>query len=391
MFNLPSWLQTLPGLTVTLDQNPGNDLLSRLIQNWSVANTQSRQGGLVSHHASLYPTRKILDLTLNQITKSSSLGSLPSRLLDQIIAVLIRHVISSRAALLKFWHQIGCRISNGRDALLRLLLNIKKSIPWFVHLPKAIAQGISRWVRSTLQTIGDGINNITNASIRFFSALVRALTITAVITLALVAFALVVKVLVSAYREHQLKVELKRQREEYERREQERIRRQEEERRREREGEYERQRKEQERRERERKQREENHRREQDEQERRRQQNEQEQFRRSEAEHKAYNEWRQRREDFFENIETRAIFPDPPFWPCSAGCRESEGLKACRHSIKKLYRASGCDLGKLIKEESQFWHPDKFSRCLPSARDDIKAKATEMSKIINALKDETQL
>jgi Mg-chelatase subunit ChlI len=126
---------------------------------------------------------------------------------------------------------------------LRLLLDIKKSVPWFVHLPKAIALGISRWVRSTLQTIGDGINNITNASIRFSSALVRALTITAVITLALVAFALVVNVLVSAYREHQLKVELRRQREEYERREQERIRRQEEERRREREGEYERQRK----------------------------------------------------------------------------------------------------------------------------------------------------
>jgi hypothetical protein len=113
MLNLPSWLQTLPGLTVTLDHNPGNDLLSRLIQNWSVANSQSRQGALVSHHASLYPTRKILDLTLNQNIKSSSLGSLPSQLLDQIIAGLIRHVISSRAALLKFSHQIGCRISNG--------------------------------------------------------------------------------------------------------------------------------------------------------------------------------------------------------------------------------------------------------------------------------------
>jgi hypothetical protein len=41
--------------------------------------------------------------------------------------------------------------------------------------------------------------------------------------------------------------------------------------------------------------------------------------------------------------------------------------------------------------ERQFWHPDKFSRCLPSARDGIKTKATEMSKIINALKDEMQL
>lgn len=381
MFNLPSWLQTSPSLTIILDQNPGNDLLSRLTQNWSVANTQSRQGGLVSHHVSLYPTRKILDLSLNQITKSSSMGSLPSRLLDRIIAVLIRHFISSRAALLRLWHQIGRGICNGQDALLQLLLNIKNSILWFIHLPKAIALGISRWVRSTLQTIGNRITNITNTSIRFFSALVRALAITVVITLALVASAFILKELVTIYREHQPRIELERQREEYERREQERIRRQEE-RRREREREYERQRKEQERRERERKQREENHRREQD---------EQEQSRGSEAEHRAYNEWRKRCEDFFENIETRAIFPNPPFWPCSARCREYEGLKACRHSIKKLYRASGCDLGKLIKEERQFWHPDKFSRCLPSARDDIKAKATEMSKIINALKDETQL
>lgn len=59
--------------------------------------------------------------------------------------------------------------------------------------------------------------------------------------------------------------------------------------------------------------------------------------------------------------------------------------------MKKLYQASGRDLVMLLKEERHFWHPDKFSRCLPSARDGIKAKATEMSKIINALKDEMHL
>lgn len=354
MFNLLSWLQlqTLPVLTI-LDHNPDNDLLSRLTQNWSVVTTRDQQGGLVSHHASPYNTRKMLDLTLNQITKPNSLTSLPSRLLNQIIEALIHQVISGRATLLKFWHQIGRSISDGRDALLQLLHNIRNSIVWFINLPKAIALAISRWVRSTLQTIGDGINNTTNATIRFFSALIRALSITVVIALAL-AFVFVLKGLVIAYREHQLKVELKRQREEYERREQERIRRQEEERRRERERQYERQRKEQERRERERRQREENHRREQEEQERRRQQNEREQFQLTEAERRAYNEWRKQCEVFYNNIETRAIFPDPPFWPCSVGCREYEGMKACRYNIKKLYQASGHDLGKIIKEERHF-------------------------------------
>lgn len=291
MFNLPTWLQlqTLPGLTI-FNQNSGDDLLSRLTHNWSVIKTQDRRGDLASYQASLFHTRKILDLTLNQTMQPNSLVSLPSRLLDRIIAILIRHLISGRVALLKFWHQIGRSISNGRDALLQLLLNFKSLILWFIHLPKAIALGISRWVHNTLQTIGDGINNITTATIRFFSALIRAVAITIVIALALVAFAFVLKELVIAYREHRLKVELKKEREEYERREQERIRRQEEERRRERERQYEQQRKEQERQERERKQREENNRREQEEQETRRKQNEQEQFRRSEAEHRAYNE-----------------------------------------------------------------------------------------------------
>jgi len=392
MFHLSSWLQlqTLPVLTIH-DQNPGNDLLSRLTQNWFVINTQDRPGVLMSHHGSPFNTRKILDLTLNQITKSSSLGSLPSQLLDRIIAVLMHHFISGRAYLLKFWHQIGRSISNGRAALLRLLNHIRNSILWFIYLPKVIALAISRWVRITLQTIGDGINNTTASIIRFFSALIRALAITVAITVALVAFALVMKALVTTYREHQLRIELMRQREDYERREQERIRRQEGRwRERERGRQYEQQRKKQGRQEQDRKQREQNHRREQEEQERQRQQNEQ-QFQRSEAEHRAYNQWREQCEDFFKNIKSRVIFPNPPFWPCSAGCTVYEGLKACRHSIKKLYQASGHDLGKLIKEERQFWHPDKFSRCLQSARDDIKAKATEMSKIINALKDEMQL
>jgi len=81
-------------------------------------------------------------------------------------------------------------------------------------------------------------------------------------------------------------------------------------------------------------------------------------------------------------------FPDPPFWPCTAGRRDNGVLKACAHTIKRLYQASGAHLEALLEKERLEWHPDRFVKCPDSSREKIQAKATEMFKIIQALLDD---
>lgn len=102
-----------------------------------------------------------------------------------------------------------------------------------------------------------------------------------------------------------------------------------------------------------------------------------------------YDDWRVRCDKFFANRETAKSFPHPPYSdPCSQVCKQNLVLKACKHSMKRLYAASGRELGALLKEERIAWHPDKMSRCLLERRKEFQEKASEMFKLIGILLEE---
>ena len=120
--------------------------------------------------------------------------------------------------------------------------------------------------------------------------------------------------------------------------------------------------------------------------EQRQRQKQQEARRHAESDQRAYKDWRQRCDRFRDNRETMTTFPAPPTWPCTAArpC-DREILDACRHTIERLYRASGGDLQERLKQEKLEWHPDRFAKCKQWCREEMQRKATEMFKIIGLL------
>lgn len=64
-------------------------------------------------------------------------------------------------------------------------------------------------------------------------------------------------------------------------------------------------------------------------------------------------------------------------------------IKACRHDVEVLMRASGLYSYEWLRQERLRWHPDRFGRlCDESWREEGKKMAEEMFKIIDALMED---
>lgn len=65
------------------------------------------------------------------------------------------------------------------------------------------------------------------------------------------------------------------------------------------------------------------------------------------------------------------------------------GIKACRHDVEALMRASGLYSYEWLRQERLRWHPDRFGRlCDEGWREEGKKMAEEMFKIIDALMED---
>lgn len=68
---------------------------------------------------------------------------------------------------------------------------------------------------------------------------------------------------------------------------------------------------------------------------------------------------------------------------------EPLGIKACRHDVEILMRASGLYSYEWLRQERLRWHPDRFGRlCDEAWREEGKKMAEEMFKIIDALMED---
>lgn len=105
--------------------------------------------------------------------------------------------------------------------------------------------------------------------------------------------------------------------------------------------------------------------------------------------HAAYRKWEARRPSAVERRRVEDV-PEPPAWPCDdPGCADRR-IKACKHSLQRLYRAWDSEYFEILKKERSYWHPDNFEPFEDSRRRRVKEKVTEMFQIINSLYEAEQ-
>lgn len=104
----------------------------------------------------------------------------------------------------------------------------------------------------------------------------------------------------------------------------------------------------------------------------------------------AYRKWEARRPSALEERRRVEDIPEPPAWPCDdPGCADRR-LKACKHSLQRLYRAWDSEYFEILNKERLYWHPDNFEPFEDSRRQRVKEKVTEMFQIINSLYEAEQ-
>ena len=70
---------------------------------------------------------------------------------------------------------------------------------------------------------------------------------------------------------------------------------------------------------------------------------------------------------------------------------EADGLRACKHDVERLLKASGLYSYEWLKQERIRWHPDRFGRlCEEGWRERGRKIAEEMFKIIDGLMAEVE-
>ncbi|KAF1960861.1 hypothetical protein CC80DRAFT_266203 [Byssothecium circinans] len=71
---------------------------------------------------------------------------------------------------------------------------------------------------------------------------------------------------------------------------------------------------------------------------------------------------------------------------CAIHKSDPQGLRACKHDVERLLRASGLYSYEWLRQERIRWHPDRFGRlCEERWREEGKRLAEEMFKIIDIL------
>ncbi|PSN69506.1 hypothetical protein BS50DRAFT_572631 [Corynespora cassiicola Philippines] len=71
---------------------------------------------------------------------------------------------------------------------------------------------------------------------------------------------------------------------------------------------------------------------------------------------------------------------------CVAAKAERDGIRACRHDVERMLRASGLYSKEWLRQERIRWHPDRFGRlCEEGFREVGRRMAEEMFKVIDGL------
>jgi hypothetical protein len=76
---------------------------------------------------------------------------------------------------------------------------------------------------------------------------------------------------------------------------------------------------------------------------------------------------------------------------CARLKADSAGIRACKHDVETLLRASGLYSYEWLRQERLRWHPDRFGRlCEEGWRDAGRKMAEEMFKVVDALIEEAR-
>jgi hypothetical protein len=77
---------------------------------------------------------------------------------------------------------------------------------------------------------------------------------------------------------------------------------------------------------------------------------------------------------------------------CIARRADIDSIGLCKHDLAALYKKSGKNVVKLLKEERLRWHPDRFGRsCAVEMRRQLQQKASQMFAVMGeVIADETK-
>jgi hypothetical protein len=106
----------------------------------------------------------------------------------------------------------------------------------------------------------------------------------------------------------------------------------------------------------------------------------------------AYTQWSKQCDTYFASS-SRTTFQHPPTSICTcslSSCVQEKqaenSLRACKHDIEVLLRASGSYDLQWLRTERLRWHPDKFGqKCHPDFRKELVKKTTQMYVIYEQL------
>lgn len=100
-----------------------------------------------------------------------------------------------------------------------------------------------------------------------------------------------------------------------------------------------------------------------------------------------YQAWRERCNAAFDSPSRAREFPQPHHWACTEiECGRQRHLKACCHSLRRLFSAND-SLQQTLGEEKYRWHPDRpwFIELEKRGIGDARAVATELFQVIGML------
>ncbi|KAK0301793.1 hypothetical protein LTR01_009156 [Friedmanniomyces endolithicus] len=110
-----------------------------------------------------------------------------------------------------------------------------------------------------------------------------------------------------------------------------------------------------------------------------------------------YRIWRRECDGAFQPQTTSFThFPEPPYWLCEKDecALQNRYLKACEHSLRRLFEAAGDNLRTTLADERTRWHPNGATGSMfyrlqeKPLGPEVKKKAEELSQILQKLIDE---
>lgn len=104
-----------------------------------------------------------------------------------------------------------------------------------------------------------------------------------------------------------------------------------------------------------------------------------------------FEDWEKEIDGIFHNRSSMTRFPFPPLPRCTHyGCRAflEHPVPACPHNVEQFLRGSGKYSLRLVKEQRNLWHEDRFASCRTDLKPEFKRLANSLFVVLDPMYEE---